>query len=173
MAEDESEFDQKFSVVQKYLKVETEEQFKLRSLISKIYEEIDKECKAQTDKAPEQRLLRVKLAENNLELKQLLAEARALEGNQYTEDVRRGGVLCSSNLYGCVYIAKNCDLYIVPIENFAARADILHVKSFPTNITQLALSSSELLLSVTLSDTIEIFEASALQQNVSMSGAHY
>lgn len=163
MADEEFTFD-----IQDYLKVNSKEQYELTGKINSRIQEIDSKCKSDTEKTEkQQRELKAELLESDPTLLSLRKDLDAIDGNQYSASVRRGGIICCSNHYGLIYIAKKCDLYIIPFASIEARDDILPVKSFPTDIKQIGLSSSELYLSVTLDESINIFESRMLKLNVS------
>ena len=152
MAEEEFSFN-----LQEYFKVDTDEQHQLKAAIAHENRKIDDECKSHTDKSEkQQRELKVELIEASTSLTELNDKLSDSGGNQYLNQVRRGGVLCCSNQYGLVYLAKKRDLYIIPIASLEAREEIKPVRSFPSDITQIALSSSDLFVSICLIDSIDI-----------------
>jgi hypothetical protein len=154
--------------VQEYFQVDSAEQRSVKAAIARKHQEIEEECKTKTDKETEQRDMKDKLIEKSQELKELNATSSQLGGNQYLDQVRRGGVLCCSDQYGLIYFAKKQDLYIISIATLEARGEMVPVRSFDFDITQIALSSSELHVSICFADSIEIFEARLLRQNVSV-----
>lgn len=154
--------------IQKYLQIHSQKQHEINQKIILKRQNNEQKCKNQTDKSVKQQRDEIQeFEETDSELNALKQEMEDLEGNQYIESIRRGGIVCCSNIYGIVYIAKKCDLYVLPISQIEARGDIVPVKSFTSDITQISLSSSELMISVTLDDHVDIFETKMLQQNVS------
>lgn len=167
MTEEEFTFD-----IQDYLKVDSRDQHELNGQLKARLQEIDTECQSDPNKSEkQQRELKAEIVESDSTLLRVREGLEKLAGNQYSEPVRRGGIVCCSNIYGLVYIAKKCDLYVIPIANIETRADILPVKSFPTDIKQIGISTSELYLSVTLDESIDIFESRSL--NLDVSGTIY
>lgn len=154
--------------VQEYIKVDSSEQHQLRTLIAEEHKHIDSTCKTKTEKEKDRRELKEKLVDESSVLEDLNEKLTSLGGNQYTDQVCRDGVLCCSDLYGLVYIAKKRDLYIAPISclDVKSRGDLKPVRSFASDIMHISLSESELFVCVGLADHIDIFEASILQQNV-------
>ena len=153
--------------IHNYLYVDNEEQRILRSDIRKEELLIEEKCKNEVKGVKQQELLKDKKISESVVLNELKEKLSASGGVQYETELRRDGVLCYSNMYGLLYVAKKRDLYIVSSSTLQKREDLVPVRSFNCDITQLSLSSSELYLSITLIDTIEIFETRELRQHVS------
>ena len=153
--------------IHEYFKIQSNAHREITSKISAKEKEIEVECQSMTEKSEkERREMKTKMMEESSDICELKEKLKQMEGVQYDADVLRDGVLCVSNMYGLIFFSMKRDLFVVPSATIQTRADMPPSRSFGSNITQVSLSPSELYVSVCAGNTVEIFAAKRLKEQV-------